>query len=195
MKRVFVMNTKGGCGKSTISNELAFSLDRTGTPYSYFDLDTQGGSAHKEALSDDAVVQVADTPARPTDDELARYARTADVVVIPVRSSSMDSQAFSHTLRTVRKNNPSASVIIVQNGWNRFTAAKEFGEWLEKKAEQSNATVFPLSQSDMIVQAQAKEASVVDWAPKARVSSQVLAIVNAVRSAAGIEPETYNSKV
>lgn len=193
MKRIFVMNTKGGCGKSTLANEIAFSLDRTGTPYSYFDLDSQGGSAHKESLSDDAVVQVADTPARPTEAELVKYAKRADVVVIPVRSSSMDSQAFSHTLRTVRENNPNAAVIVVQNGWNRWTAAKEFGAWLDKKAAQAKATVLPLSQSDMVVQAQAKRTSVVAWAPKARVSAQMLAIVNTVRTAAGLEPETTNA--
>lgn len=189
MKRVFVMNTKGGVGKSTIANEIAFSLDRTETPYSYFDLDTQGGSPHKEALSDDAVVQIADTPARPTDDELAKYAKTADVIVIPVRSSSMDSQAFTHTLRTVRQNNPDAAVIIVQNYWNRWSAAKDFGEWLGQKAAKADAKIFPLSQSDMIVQATAKGQSVVDWAPKARVAEQVLTIVDSVREAAGLGKE------
>lgn len=191
MKRVFVMNTKGGVGKSTLANELAFSLDRTQTPYSYFDLDSQCGSSHTETLSDDAVVQIADTPARPTDAELVKYAKAADVVVIPVRSSSMDTQAFSHTLRTVRENNPKSTVVIVQNFWNRWTAAKEFREWLQKKT--ADAPIFPLSQSDMVVQASAKGISVVEWAPKARVAHQVMDIVNAVREAAGIESEADNS--
>lgn len=36
MATVLVISQKGGVGKSTLANEIAFSLDRTQTPYSFF---------------------------------------------------------------------------------------------------------------------------------------------------------------
>lgn len=181
------MNIKGGSGKTTIANELAYSLDHTETPYSFFNLDPQGGSPHVESLDDAAVIQIADTPGHPTMEEIARYARAANIVVIPVRSSILDAHAFIQTLNIVREVNPSVQIIIIQNGWNRWTAAREFTEWLQKNAP--GIPILPLSQSEMIVQATAQKRSVTDRAPRSRVAEQMRVIVNTIREAAGLELE------
>lgn len=181
------MNIKGGSGKTTIANELAYSLDHTNTPYSFFNLDPQGGSPHSESLNDHAIIQIADTPGHPEEEDVVKYARAANVVVIPVRSSTLDAHAFMQTFNTVREVNPKAKIIIVQNGWNRWKAAREFTEWLRKNAP--DIPILPLSQSEMIVQATAQKRSVVERAPKSRVAEQVREIMKTIREYAGIEPQ------
>lgn len=43
MKTILIANQKGGCGKTLVVDELAFSFDRTDVKYSLYDLDGQGG--------------------------------------------------------------------------------------------------------------------------------------------------------
>lgn len=188
MKRVFVMNIKGGVGKTTIANELAYSLDRTQTPYSFFELDTQGGSPHKDALNENAVLQIADTPAANPEEMNARWARAADIVIIPVRSSTLDAHAFVSTLQAVKERNPAAQIIVVQNYWTRYRAARDFGEWLRKTAGE-DVQIFPLPNSEMFVQAAAANQSIKDRAPKSKAAKAMANIVNAVRSAANLDAE------
>lgn len=39
-------SSKGGVGKSTIADEMAFSLDRSGIPFNFYDLDGKSGTLH-----------------------------------------------------------------------------------------------------------------------------------------------------
>ena len=39
MKNILVINRKGGCGKTLISDEIAFAFDRMNIPYNFYDLD------------------------------------------------------------------------------------------------------------------------------------------------------------
>lgn len=55
------MNLKGGVGKSLIADELAFSLERSGIPYSFYDLCGQGGTIHKTNKNPKAKVAIVDT--------------------------------------------------------------------------------------------------------------------------------------
>ena len=49
MKTILIANQKGGCGKTLVVDELAFSFDRTDVKYSLYDLDGQGGMLiHKD---------------------------------------------------------------------------------------------------------------------------------------------------
>ncbi|MCG7961877.1 MAG: ParA family protein, partial [Candidatus Thiodiazotropha taylori] len=44
MKRLLILNSKGGCGKTTIATNLAGYYASAGTPTALFDYDPQGSS-------------------------------------------------------------------------------------------------------------------------------------------------------
>lgn len=186
-KRIVFANIKGGCGKTTLANELAFSLDRTDTPYSYHDMDGQRGGTHTDKQNTDAVVHIADTAAAIEVDDLMDLARAADVVVIPTRSGKVDVYSFAETLETFRKSNPDAKIIVVHNGWNRFRLARDFGEWLEQNSH--GAPIYRLPQSEPVAMAGTLDVSVQQHAKRSSGAKAMRDIVNAIRAAAGLETE------
>ncbi|MBR1439260.1 MAG: P-loop NTPase [Synergistaceae bacterium] len=62
MKNILICNSKGGVGKSLIADELAFYLEHKNISYNFYDLDSQGGTVHKNSKSDNALVSIIDTP-------------------------------------------------------------------------------------------------------------------------------------
>lgn len=186
-KRIVVANIKGGNGKTTIANELAYSLDRTGTPYSFFDMDGQRGGAHAEMQNQDAVVNIADTAGSIETDDLHDLAQVADVVVIPTRSSKLDVYSFAETLNTVRNANPNAAIIVIQNGWNRYRLARDFGEWLDENA--GGAPIYRLPQSEPVAMAMTRDVSVQEENKRSSGAKAMQEIVDAIRIAAGLESE------
>jgi chromosome partitioning protein len=119
MKRLLILNSKGGCGKTTIATNLAGYYASAGTPTALFDYDPQG-SSHRwlELRSDElsnihgvfaakpvqgAVTQafaqrvpgeteriVVDTPASMKRMEMMNMLRNASAVIVPVLPSSID---------------------------------------------------------------------------------------------------------
>lgn len=189
-KRIVVANIKGGNGKTTIANELAYSLDRSHIPYSFFDMDGQRGGAHTETEHPDAVVNIADTAGSIETGDLHDLAKAADVVVIPTRSSKLDVYSFAETLNTVRDANPDAVVIVIHNGWNRYRLARDFGEWLTDNAH--GAPVYQLPQSEPIAMAMTRDVSVQEQNRRSSGAKAMQEIVNAIRIAAGLESEETN---
>ena len=110
MKTILVCNSKGGVGKSMIADELAFSFERTGTPMSFYDLDSQGGTIHKTNEAPDAQVAVVDTPGA-LQSQLTEYMKAADVIVIPTRTTSRDIEPLQRMQAAVRANAPKAKVV------------------------------------------------------------------------------------
>lgn len=134
MATVLVISQKGGVGKSTLANEIAFSLDRTQTPYSFFDLDEQGGGAHDNVERDDAEVAIVDTPGRITE-EWPDWLQNADVVVVPVRASMLEQAAFERVRDMLDQYAPDVPHLIVLTHWNRYTTNREFLNWLEESKD------------------------------------------------------------
>lgn len=185
--RIVVANIKGGNGKTTIANEVAFSLDRTGTAYSFFDMDGQRGGAHADAETPDAAVNIADTAGSIETDDLRDLAAAADVVVIPTRSSRLDVYSFAETLHTVRDANPMAAIIVVHNGWNRYRLARDFGDWLTQNAP--GCDIYRLPQSEPVAMAGTRGISVQDENRRSAGARAMQVIVDAIRAAAGLESE------
>lgn len=47
MFTILFLNQKGGVGKTTLADELAFALERRGSTVAFVSTDPQGGSVHE----------------------------------------------------------------------------------------------------------------------------------------------------
>lgn len=51
-KTILLVNQKGGVGKTTLADEIAWGLERRGREVGFGNLDPQGGACHEEGLLD-----------------------------------------------------------------------------------------------------------------------------------------------
>ncbi|MGB0133386.1 AAA family ATPase [Dokdonella sp.] len=131
MFRVLIANSKGGCGKTTLTTSLAGYFARSGRRTTLIDCDPQGSSlawceqraahlppVHSLASNDPAYglssgwvlripakteVLLIDTPAGLRSHEFSQFARHADVLVVPVVPSPIDLRATLVFIDMVRK--------------------------------------------------------------------------------------------
>jgi len=124
MHHIMVMNSKGGCGKSTIATNLASYYASEGKKVALVDYDPQasalewlqrrpehrppitGISGFKSGLSKvprDADVIIEDAPARSHGKELTELVKHADTIIVPVLPSSIDMQASTKFLAELAK--------------------------------------------------------------------------------------------
>lgn len=193
---IIFLNQKGGVGKTTCSCELVKSLERTDTPYSFFNLDPQGGSWIEPKDDPNAEITVVDTPGV-LSEHSAEWIQNADVICIPARASALDIPTLNRMLemvQTYRKKD--AALVIIINQWTRWTACKDFMVWLET-LDWMNAVVTMLPQSEMFLQASACGKSVVEFVPRHMAAKGTLDMVNAIRKASGLDeelPDAYRKK-
>jgi chromosome partitioning protein len=117
MRHVMVMNSKGGCGKSTIATNVASYFATEGYKVALADYDPQRTSldwlavrtddlpaivpvpAYDEGLRGvprDTDVLVIDAPARTHGSEMNELVRRAETILVPVLPSPIDMKACAH---------------------------------------------------------------------------------------------------
>ncbi len=117
MRHVMVLNAKGGCGKSTLSTNIAVFFAREGHDVCIADYDPQrssldwlaarppdlpaisGVAAFEEGLRSvprSTDILVIDAPARVHGTELNELVRRAETIIVPVLPSSIDMKACGH---------------------------------------------------------------------------------------------------
>lgn len=117
MRHVMVMNSKGGCGKSTLATNVATWFANEGHRVALADYDPQRTSldwlatrpedlpqiaavdAHEEGLRGvprDTEVLVIDAPARTHGSEMNELVRRAETILVPVMPSPIDMKACAH---------------------------------------------------------------------------------------------------
>ena len=129
MHKILVLNSKGGCGKSTIATNLAGYYAAKGFVTSLIDFDSQGTSTkwlslrgdfnppihgisafsqHGEMtrswqmrVSRDTDWVISDAPAGVSGIQLRDYVQRADTIVIPVLPSPIDIHAAAHFIQDV----------------------------------------------------------------------------------------------
>lgn len=183
MKNILIISQKGGTGKTTIADNLAFALEAAGQPVAFYDTDPQGGALHDTAEPDGAAVAVIDTPGTLTDSTRDMIADAA-VVIIPTRASALDMQPLARVRDMVAAEAPAVPVLIVINGWNRWGNARSYREWVEGGLRPTER-VAVLSQSEAVPQAAGNGVSVAAWAPKSRPAKDLTAIAETVRGMLG----------
>ncbi|NLG76529.1 MAG: AAA family ATPase [Xanthomonadaceae bacterium] len=117
MRHVMVMNSKGGCGKSTLATNIASYFAGEGRKVALADYDPQRTSldwlairpddlpsiipvdAHEEGLRGvprDTDILVIDAPARTHGSEMNELVRRAETILVPVLPSPIDMKACAH---------------------------------------------------------------------------------------------------
>jgi chromosome partitioning protein len=120
MRHVMIMNSKGGCGKSTIATNVACYFANDGAKVALADYDPQRTSLDWLALRpadlpaiapvnacDDGIrgvprdteVLVIDAPARTHGSEMNELVRRAETILVPVMPSPIDMKAAEHFLK------------------------------------------------------------------------------------------------
>lgn len=120
MRHIMVLNTKGGCGKSTIATNLASYFATQDKSVALADYDPQrtgmewlarrpegrptisGVEAYRHGLRNiprDADIAIIDAPARVYGPELTEMVRHAETIIVPVLPSTIDIQAASKFLQ------------------------------------------------------------------------------------------------
>jgi len=112
MKTVLVVNAKGGCGKSTLSTNLASYFATSELKTVLVDFDPQQSSLeypdhyyeilgispfeHRLRFASDVDRVVLDAPARIEGKRLADLVRRSDIILVPVLPSPIDMRAAAH---------------------------------------------------------------------------------------------------
>lgn len=128
MRRISIINTKGGCGKTTIASNLASCYAAAGYKTALFDYDPQGSSMRwmRSRPQDAAMIQgvaafqpvnssvtrswqlrvppetqriIIDTPAGLSGAQLANILKDNDTIIIPVLPSMIDIHATADFIR------------------------------------------------------------------------------------------------
>ena len=185
MKTILVVSQKGGVGKTTCADEIAFSLERSGYTVSFYDMDGQGGSSHESSVRSGADYAVVDTPGNLTD-ETVDLLSEADVVVVPTNATQKDIEPLGRTLTVVRRQT-NAPIICVVNEFNGYKVARAFERFL--KAMTFETPVVYIPQREAIRQADDEGVSVVEYAGHSDASLAVVDMVNQVRGVLGIPEE------
>lgn len=124
MRHIMVLNSKGGCGKSTIATNLASYYALQGKRVALVDYDPQGSSLDwlaRRPESRDAIagvdgaseglthmprnadIVIEDAPARSHGPELTDLVRHAETLIVPVLPSTIDMQASTKFLGELAK--------------------------------------------------------------------------------------------
>lgn len=185
MKNILLLSQKGGTGKTTLADNIAFGLESNGVSVAFYDIDAQGGALHETTEPEDATVAVIDTPGFLTDDTQDMIA-DADVVVIPTRASALDMPPLERTRDLIAAIAPTVPVLIVLNGFNRWSNAKGFKEWIEENLKPTES-VFVLSQSEVVPQAAANGEGIGTFAPKSRPATELAALIESVQKTLDVE--------
>ena len=158
MRHIMVLNSKGGCGKSTIATNLASYYAMEDYKVALVDYDPQVSSAdwverrpknrpkvigiagYKDGMTHmprNADIVIVDAPARAHGPELTRLVRHAETIIVPVLPSSIDMQAASKFLIELKKvgrvTRREAKLAVVANRVRENTLIfDQLDEYLEK---------------------------------------------------------------
>ncbi|MDH5612071.1 MAG: ParA family protein [Gammaproteobacteria bacterium] len=123
MRTIMVLNAKGGCGKSTISTNLASyyafeeekkvvlaDYDPQGSSMAWLEVRgeewpaIEGIAAYKDAVrpAKDTDILIIDAPARVHGKELTELVRKADTIIFPVLPSPIDMRAATNYMQELK---------------------------------------------------------------------------------------------
>jgi chromosome partitioning protein len=158
MRHIMVLNSKGGCGKSTLSTNIAVFFARDGHQVCIADYDPQRSSldwldtrppdlpaitavaAFEDGLRNvprNTEILVIDAPARVHGTELNELVRRAETIIVPVLPSSIDMKACGHFMAELleigKVSRKQARLAVVANRVREYTLVyEELDQYLTK---------------------------------------------------------------
>lgn len=184
MKNILVINRKGGCGKTLISDEIAFAFDRMQIPYNFYDLDGQGGVIHQPKQIENAIVSIIDTPGA-LQSSMGDWIDDADLIIIPTRPTPTDLPATNTTIDLVSQHNAEDKIIYVVNGSNRFRATLDFLDFFREIHKGEVIQIIP--QSEAFTQAKFRQQSVCEYNPKCPAAVSIDSLVAIINKILGLK--------
>ncbi len=203
MKTVVFVSEKGGVGKTRLSDELYFYYTRQGVPASLYSFDGQYKNRNTDKKVSNPDVAIVDTPGRIMDTKTTQTIEGADMVVVPVRPTGGNIEAFTRTIaieaftRTIAlvKDHANCPVMIVVNGANRFSATTSFMEWLEKfRTKEKLDAIMVIPQSEVLVQAENYRCSVNEINRTSPATQAVNALCDKISVLTGLPVEKRQTK-
>lgn len=170
MYTILLLNQKGGVGKTTIADELAFAFERRGMTVAFVSTDPQGGNVHE--VCDDPYVaeqcdfQIVDT-AGVLKDGMDDWCRAADMILVPMLPSTRDVDPTRRTLSIAEASKTRAKTFVLLNCFYAFGRLdRDLVEYL-KSEDVPVLTKIPRAVA--LSQAAAAGVSVAEFAPRSHV--------------------------
>ena len=104
MKTIVFVSEKGGVGKTRLSDELYFYYTRQGVPASLYSFDGQYKNRNTDKKVANPDVAIVDTPGRIMDTKTTQTIEGADMVVVPVRPTGGNIEAFTRACLKIAAN-------------------------------------------------------------------------------------------
>jgi chromosome partitioning protein len=185
MKTILVTNQKGGVGKTTIADELAFALERRGYTVCFQNLDPQGGVIHAPSMPklDEDDFLIVDTPPQLHKD-FADWCKFADLILIPTSPSMLELVPFINCDQKASQFNPDAAIGVVINNFS--PARRVDKEFLDFMNNANKKVLGKIPTSTVVRQAQALKQSVYDYKRFCPVTAAFENLADAVVKELGI---------
>ena len=179
MKTILVCNQKGGCGKSTLVEEICYALERDGIQFNLFDLDKQGSLTHETREVKDAAVTIVDTPGS-LQGEIREWIEAADMIIVPTLMTRKDLAPLELMIEILQPYEGKKSILYVLNEWDRTNMTKDFMNWFNANYPDCKTAI--LARTTAIPQADANSKSVVEFAPRCAGSEQIKGIYHYIKT-------------
>ena len=183
MYTVLFLNQKGGVGKTTLADELAFALERRGRTVAFVTTDPQGGSVHEVCDDPDFAeacdYQIVDT-AGSLSGAIGDWCRAADIILVPMLPSTRDMEPTMRTIAIAKESGTKASIHVIVNGFYAFGRLdRQLVEFLDAE---DVPVIAKVPRAVALSQAAGEGKSVADYAPLSHVVPFLEELTDAVEN-------------
>ena len=167
MYTILLLNQKGGGGKTTIADELAFAFERRGMTVAFVSTDPQGGNVHKVCDDPDYAescdFQIVDT-AGVLKNGMDDWCRAADMILVPMLPSTRDVEPTMRTLEIAAASKTQAKTFIILNCFYAFGRLDR--DLVEYLGSENIPVMAKIPRAVALAQAAAEGKSVAEYAPR-----------------------------